>query len=144
MNNQYLTQIVAACMPILCLLITAGGAYLVALMKRETANIEKQIDNETATKYINMANEAVQSAVIYTTQTFVETLKKQDGFTKEKQIEAFNKSKDKALEILGETAVEALNEIYGDLDAWLTAKIEQVCWETKKPVNEIKGVDTKA
>ena len=52
--NETMTQIINAATPILCLLITAGGAYLVALLKRQTAQIEKDLDNETATKYMNM------------------------------------------------------------------------------------------
>lgn len=130
--NDALNQILVSCVPVLCLLITAGGAYAVALLRRETAKIEKQLDNETAAKYMTMASEAVAQAVAYTSQTFVDALKKQGAFTKEKQLEAFQKSKDKALEILSETAVAALNEIYGDLDAWLDTKIEQVCRETKQ------------
>ena len=47
------------------------------------------------------------------------------------QLEAFEKSKNKTLEILGDTTVAALREIYGDFDAWLETKIEQVCRETK-------------
>lgn len=127
-------DIMSACIPILCLLITAGGAYLVALLKRETMKIEKQLDNEMISKYIEMANDAVTQATLYTTQVYVETLKKQGGFTKEKQIEAFNMSKQKALEILGDTAIKALNEIYGDLDSWLNTKIEQVVFESKNTV----------
>ena len=125
--NETMTQIINAATPILCLLITAGGAYLVALLKRQTAQIEKDLDNETATKYMNMAVDAVAQAVAYTAQTFTDSLK----FTKEKQLEAFEKSKNKTLEILGDTTVAALREIYGDFDAWLETKIEQVCRETK-------------
>ena len=123
--NEAMTQILNAATPILCLLITAGGAYLVALLKRQTAQIEKDLDNETATKYMNMAVDAVAQAVAYTAQTF------EGKFTKEKQLEAFEKSKNKTLEILGDTTVAALREIYGDFDAWLETKIEQVCRETK-------------
>lgn len=129
-------NIIQSCIPILCLLITAGGAYLVALLKRETMKIEKQLDNETASKYIQMANEAVASSVVYVTQVFVETLKSQGAFTKEKQIEAFNMAKTRVIEILGETTIAALNEIYGDLDAWLNTQIERVCWETKQQANK--------
>lgn len=134
-------NIIQACIPIICLLITAGGAYLVALLKRETMKIEKQLDNETAAKYIEMANEAVASSVVYVTQVFVETLKSQGAFTKEKQIEAFNMAKTRVIEILGETTIAALNEIYGDLDAWMNTKIEQICWETKQQANktEVQG-----
>lgn len=129
-------NIVQACIPIICLLITAGGAYLVALLKRETMKIEKQLDNETAAKYIEMANAAVEASVVYVTQTFVETLKSQGAFTKEKQIEAFNMAKKRILEILSETTIEALNEIYGDLDIWLNTAIESVCWQTKQQANK--------
>lgn len=131
--NETMQQIVSACVPVLCLLITAGGAYAVALLRRETAKIQKQTDNETASKYMDMAVDAVEQAVAFTAQTFVDALKSSGGFTKEKQREAFQKSKDKALEILGDTTVAALGEIYGDFDAWIETKIEQVCRDLKRP-----------
>lgn len=131
--NETMQQIVSACVPVLCLLITAGGAYLVALLRRETAQLQQELDNNTASKYMNMACDAVAQAVTYTAQTFVDTLKAEGAFTKEKQLEAFKKAKDKALEILGDTAVAALGEIYGDFDVWLETKIEQVCREIKVP-----------
>lgn len=132
--NEQLTQIVAACVPVLCLLITAGGAYAVALIKRGTARIEKQIDNELAAKYIDMASEAVSQAVAFTSQTFADSLKQEGAFTKEKQIEAFNIAKNKAMEIMSDAALEAINDIYGDLDVWLETKIEQACREVKLEV----------
>lgn len=129
--NETLQQIVNACVPILCLLITAGGGYLVALLRRETAQLQQQIDNDTASKYMDIACDAVAQAVTYTAQTFVDALKDEDAFTKERQLEAFKMARDKALEILGDTAVKALEEIYGDFDAWIDTKIEQTCRELK-------------
>lgn len=129
--SENVQQIVSACVPVLCLLITAGGAYLVALLKKRTAQIEKELDNATAAKYMKMAVDAVEQAVSYTAQTFTDTLKASGGFSKEKQIEAFNKSKSKVLEILGGTAVAALEQIYGDFDVWLETKIEQTCRDIK-------------
>ena len=134
--NETLQQIANACVPILCLLITAGGGYLVALIRRQTAQIEREINNETASKYMYMARDAVSQAVAYTAQTYVDTLKAEGAFTKDKQLEAFKKARDKALEILGDTAVAALGEIYGDFDSWLDTKIEQVCREIKEPKKE--------
>lgn len=134
--NETLQQIANACVPILCLLITAGGAYLVALLRRETSKLQQELDNETASKYMDMAADAVAQAVTYTAQTFVDTLKAEGAFTKEKQLEAFQKAKDKTLEILGDTAVKALGEIYGDFDVWLNTKIEQVCREIKAPATD--------
>lgn len=131
--NETMQQIMNACVPVLCLIITAGGAYLVALLKKRTAQIEKELDSKTVAKYMNMAADAVAQAVTYTAQTFADALKAEGKFTKEKQLEAFNKAKDKTLEILGDAAVIALGEIYGDFDVWLNTKIEQVCREIKVP-----------
>ena len=142
--NGTMQQIVSACVPVLCLLITAGGAYAVALLRRETARVQKELDNETANKYMDMAVDAVEQAVASTAQTFVDALKSSGGFTKEKQLEAFQKSRDKALEILGDTAVTALNEIYGDFDAWIDTKIEQVCREIKTPEADKTAATTAA
>lgn len=136
--NETLQQIANACVPILCLLITAVAAYLVALLRRKTAQLQKELDNDTANKYMDMACEAVAQAVTYTAQTFVDTLKAEGAFTKEKQLEAFAKAKDKVLEILGDTAVDALGKIYGDFDAWLNTRIEQVCREIKSPAATVQ------
>ena len=142
--NETMQQIVSACVPVLCLLITAGGAYAVALLRRETAKIQQQIDNETASKYMDMAADAVAQAVTYTAQTFTDALKAEGKFTKEKQIEAFNKAKNKTLEILGDAAVNALGEIYGDFDTWVETKIEQVCREIKTPEADKTAATTAA
>ena len=142
--NETLQQIANACTPILCLLITAGGAYLVALIRRETGKLQQELDNEIANKYMEMAADAVTQAVTYTAQTFVDALKAEGAFTKEKQLEAFKKAKDKTLEILGDTAITALGEIYGDFDAWLDTKIEQVCREIKVPDADTAATTTAA
>lgn len=125
--NEYMQQIAEASVPVLCLIITAGGAYIAALLNKKTAILKQQVENETAGKYMQMACDAVVQAVEYTAQTFVDTLKAEGAFTKEKQLEAFEKTKSKALEILGDAAVAALGEIYGDFDAWIETKIEQLC-----------------
>lgn len=143
-NMEMLEQIADAFVPILCLLITAGGGYLVALLRRQTQQIEEELDNETASKYIDLATDAVEQAVTYTAQTFVDALKAEGAFTKEKQLEAFQKARDKVLEILGDTTVKALGEIYGDFDAWLDTKIEQVCRDIKVPEVEKAATTTAA
>ena len=141
---EMLEQIADAFVPILCLLITAGGGYLVALLRRQTQQIEKDLNSETASKYIELATDAVEQAVTYTAQTFVDALKAEGAFTKEKQLEAFQKARDKVLEILGDTTVKALGEIYGDFDAWLDTKIEQVCRDIKVPEVEKAATTTAA
>lgn len=142
--NETLQQIANACVPVLCLLITAGGAYLVALLRKKTAQVQQELDSDTAAKYMDMACDAVAQAVTHTAQTFVDALKSDGAFTKEKQEEAFEKSKSKALKILGDTVVAALNEIYGDFDLWLDTKIEQVCRGIKAPPVDTTAAATAA
>lgn len=142
--NETLQQIANACVPVLCLLITAGGAYLVALLRKKTAQVQQELDSDTAAKYMDMACDAVAQAVTHTAQTFVDALKSDGAFTKEKQEEAFEKAKSKALKILGDTVVAALDEIYGDFDLWLDTKIEQVCREIKVPPVDTTAAATAA
>lgn len=116
--NETMTQIINAATPILCLLITAGGAYLVALLKRQTAQIEKDLDNETAAKYMNMAVDAVAQAVAYTAQTFTDSLKAEGKFTKENQSSKPSRSpRTRRWRSSATPTVAALREIYGDFDA---------------------------
>lgn len=125
--NEILQQIATACVPILCALISVGGTYLVTLLRKKTKQLQQQIDNETAAKYVELACDAVTQAVAYTAQTYVDALKKEGAFTKEKQLEAFELAKNKTLQILGDTAVEALYEILNDFDTWMETKIEEMC-----------------
>lgn len=135
--SEALQRILAACLPVICLLITAGGAYAVALIRKQTDQLKQQSDNELLNKYIEMASEAVVQAVTCTAQTFVDSLKAEGKFDKEKQLEAFQKAKQMVLDILGDTTVKALYELYGDFNTWLNTKIEQVCRDLK--TTEVDG-----
>lgn len=46
-------------------------------------------------------------------------------FTKEAQAEALTKAKNTAIAIISPAAAEFINEVYGDLETYLTAKIEE-------------------
>ena len=78
----------------------------------------------TIKAFLAEATDAVSTAVTYTSQTFVDALKKEGIFDKDKQQEALKKSLDKAISLLSESAKNALTDIYGDLEAYLTSKIE--------------------
>lgn len=129
--NETIQQIVSVCLPLLCLLITVGVAYAAALHRRETTKIEKVLDNETAAHYIGMAGAAVAQSVAYVAQTYADELKKTGTFDKEAQQQAFKIAKARAVQILGPVVMQALGEIYGDVDLWITTKIEQACREAK-------------
>ncbi len=82
---------------------------------------------------LDLAVSAVASAVGETAQTFVDDLKAAGEFTPEKAREAFERSKERALEILGDAGIEMLIKITGDAEKWIDAKIEELVRETRTP-----------
>jgi hypothetical protein len=98
-------------------LIRTGGTALVELVKTK-------INNAKVAAYLDSANDAVMTAVAETMQTFVSELKKTGTWSQASWAEAFSKSKDRAIVIMGTATLEALPDIVGDVQAWLTAKIE--------------------
>ena len=104
--------------------IPVCAAYLVQYLRRKSEQIIAQTDNMTIKAFLAEATDAVSTAVTYTSQTFVDALKKEGNFNKDKQQEALKKSLDKAISLLSESAKNALTDIYGNLEAYLTSKIE--------------------
>lgn len=129
--NDFFVQLFDVLKPLLCMLIMAGGTYVVAIIKRRTEQIESALANDILSKYADLASEAVVQAVMYVAQTFVDALKSQNAFTKERQLEAFEMAKRKVYEILGDVVIDSLKELYGDMDMWIATKIEQTCRELK-------------
>ena len=104
--------------------IPVCAAYLVQYLHRKSEQIIAQTDNITIKAFLTEATDAVSTAVTYTSQTFVDALKKEGSFDKDKQQEALEKSLNKAISLLSEPAKKALEDIYGNLEAYLTSKIE--------------------
>lgn len=99
-------------------------AYLVKYIKIKSAEIQATVDNDTADKYIALLSDTITACVIATNQTYVEALKKNNAFTAEAQKEAFKLTYNAVMAVLTEEAEKCLSEIYGDLAAYITAKIE--------------------
>ena len=101
------------------------SAFAVKWLNAKAAQASAQATNEKARAYINEAAEAVSTAVAFTSQTYVDELKKSQTFTADNQKEALNKAKDKAMALLSQSAIEFLNMAYGDVAEFLTAQIEK-------------------
>ena len=83
-----------------------------------------KMENDTAKKYLTAAEEAAKKAVTYTSQTYVDALKKSGSFNKENQEEALSRAVDKAKSLLTVEAIAFLEEAYGDVTEFLKANIE--------------------
>lgn len=110
----------------MCLIPLIGvlTVYLVNLIKTKTQETQAAIDNDLLDKYIGLLGETISNCVLATSQTYVESLKKQGKFDVEAQKIAFQMSYDAIMETLSEEAKIYLTEIYGDLRSYLTKAIE--------------------
>ena len=98
--------------------------YITSLIQKKTKEITKEADNEIANKYINLLSETITQCVIATNQTYVESLKKSGSFDEKAQKEAFRRTYESVMNILTVEAKQYLANIYGDLDKYITSKIE--------------------
>ena len=121
MDMELITQIFEVCIiPLLGVLTTFLVRYINIKMKTlaDTTNDEKQ------KKYIEMLNNTITDCVIATTQTYVDTLKKQGKFDKEAQEQAFLMTFNAVSSLLTEESKKYLNEAIEDLDLYIKQKIE--------------------
>lgn len=121
MTSELLTQIFQVCIiPLLGVLTT----FIVKWINVKSNQIQKDNDNALANKYIQMLTDTINSCVIATNQTYVESLKKQGKFDAEAQKQAFEQTTQAVLTILSQEAKDYLANIYGDLDKYISEKIE--------------------
>lgn len=121
------TIIQVVIIPAVPILIT----YIVKLLKTKTEQAAVKINNDLVRQYLQEAVDAVLQAVAYTSQTYVDSLKKQGKFDAEAQKVAFNTAKNLAIQLLTEDAKEMITDLYGDLAVWIDSKIEQTVKEQK-------------
>lgn len=115
------TQIFEVCIIPLLGVLTA---YFVKWVNAKSEEIQSSITDTTVTKYMEMLTDTITSCVIATNQTYVNSLKSQGKFDAEAQKKAFQMSFDAVMLILTDEAKEYLTAAVGDLNAFITNKIE--------------------
>ena len=99
-------------------------AYFVKWIGVKTEELKEETKNEKTEKYLDMLNNTITNCVIATTQTYVDTLKAQGAFDIEAQKTAFTMTYEAVAKLLTDEATEYLNEAVGDLNLYITQKIE--------------------
>lgn len=118
---EILQQIFELCViPLLGILTT----YLVKLIRKKNKELDEKVSNNISRKYIDMLADTITDCVISTNQTYVDALKEANAFDKEAQKKAFELTYNKIMNVLTEDAKEYLTTIYGDLEIYITTKIE--------------------
>ena len=116
-----LQQIFEICIIPLLDIITRSLVIYISTKKDELKN---KTDNELAKKYLDLLNDTIANCVIATNQTYVEALKKENAFTADAQKAAFEKTYQAVIATLCEEAQKYLPEVVGDLQTYITQKIE--------------------
>lgn len=116
-----LQQIFELCIIPLLAIITRSLVIYISTKKDELKN---KTDNELAKKYLDLLNDTIANCVIATNQTYVEALKKENAFTADAQKVAFEKTYQAVIATLSDEAQKYLPEVVGDLQTYITQKIE--------------------
>ena len=119
--NDLIASIFQVCIIPLLSVLTA---FFVKWVNVKSNEIKVNIDDATLVKYIDMLNSTITDCVIATNQTYVEALKQQGKFDIEAQKTAFQMTSKAVLDILSDDAKEYLTAAVGDLNIYITKKIE--------------------
>lgn len=82
-------------------------------------------------KYLSMLEVTITNAVLATTQTYVDAMKKQNAFDEEAQKKAFNMTYDAVMKVLTDEAKQYIESAVGDLNTYITNQIEATVKLTK-------------
>ena len=132
--NELITLIFQLC---IIPFLVALTRYFVKWVNAKAENLKAETNNTLTKKYIDMLDKSISQAVIATTQTYVESLKKQKKFDKAAQKEAFTKVYESVMLTLNEEATTYLQTAIGDLEEYIVNKIESDVHLTKTPDNEL-------
>lgn len=119
-----LTVLAVVGLPLLAYLITTMSAFL----RSKAAEIKSAHARQLVEEAIN----AVEQAVLYVMQTYVDSLKRSGAFDKEAQYNALTMAKEKAHALISDDMVNAIESGYGGFETWLDTRIEQTVRATKQ------------
>ena len=118
----------------LCIIPLLGivTKFVIEYIAQKKEQVKTQTDNELAQKYLDILNDTIAKCVTATNQTYVESLKEQNAFDADAQKEAFNKTYNAVIETLGDEANKYLPMVIGDLQTYITERIEASVKESKQ------------
>lgn len=125
MEKNFAIQIIEAALECVLLPLVIWGIKEAAQYFRAKSKSAK------LQKYVGIAETIVVNAVKTVSQTYVDALKEQDAFDETAQKTAFNRAMTIVRQQLTDDTAEALEDAFGDVDAYLTAKIEATVKDEK-------------
>lgn len=117
--QNILYAIITAAVPVLTVY---ACKFLQALYEEHKGKIK----NETIRTVLGNVTDMIASAVTTTTSTYVKNLKAEGLFDADAQKEAFNKTYEAVKQQLTAESKEIIEQVYGDIETYLTNKIEEL------------------
>lgn len=112
------------CQILLVPVLGAVATFLIALINAKKEEIKQNTDNALVKKYLDLVSNTVVACVSATNQTYVEAMKENNLFDEEAQKIAFQQTYNAVMSIISKDVKTYLEEIVGDFDEFITAKIE--------------------
>ncbi len=119
--NEFLTELIQT---VATAAIPVCAAFLIQFLHRKSDLLSVQLTSVAEKQLLAEVTDAVTTAVAYTAQTYVDALKEDGTFNGDAQKEAFNRAYLKTVDLLSESALDALGKIHSDFGAYLTSRIE--------------------
>lgn len=107
--------------------------FIVNWILTGSKKLKETTKNERIRNAIDTVTNLVSDIVMYVSQTYVDALKKEGTFTKEKQLEALNMAYDRALEMIDERSKDVIESVFGDFGTYLLTLIEATVRKQKPP-----------
>ena len=94
--------------------------------------VAKYLETIRGNALLNQALAIVNAGVVYTSQTFVDALKKEGRFNKTAQEKAFIKTFNTVEPMFNDAMKKLITDAYGNFEHWLRVQIEAAVKENKK------------
>lgn len=118
---------------IVSVILATLGAWVLAKVK---SLINTKIKNEKARALLNSATTVVSNVVKATYQTYVESIKGTDAWTKDAQEKALQNAVTAARSQLSEEVEKYISDNFGDVETWIKSLIETTLYNLKNKPTE--------
>ena len=129
MNKEFLQDILYA---IITAAIPVITVYVCKFLKTHYESKRTEVDNTKIRDVLDRVIDVIIAAVETTTSTYVKQLKADNLFDVEAQKEAFCKTYNAIQAQLTEESIKIIEQSYGDVETFITNKIEQYVEELKR------------
>lgn len=126
--GQYVLDIIGM---VLTITIPIVIRYIIVYLEAKKQKSQEELKANKFKNTVDTAISTVQNVVDTVSQTYVNELKNQGSFTKEKQQEAFNKAFETAKSMISDDAKEILSTFYADYEQFLKVQIESYILSNK-------------